>query len=187
METDKKILDANVVNFFSRKKEYRSLSNFWEKDVSIFHEEETRIYESGEHCFHGEKYIRLGNLCRDENRKIILISHGKKIIKPSQFTSCAIAKKAGGKNGLLLNNEETENWEPISIEVQKEICQWKFENYEEVKSDLLKSGTKFLVHPALRCKSGVWNGKGVIRDGVVEIIGKNMIGNIWMEVRNYIL
>lgn len=178
MATDKKILDENVVKFFSRKKDYRSLSNFWEKDVSIFRDEEIRIYESGEHCFHGEKYIRLGNLCRDENRKIALISYGKKFIKPSQFKSCTIAKKMGGKTGLLLNDEEIENWEPMSTELQKEICQWKFENYEEVKNDLMKSGTKLLVHPALRSKSGLWTGKGVIQEGTVIIIGRNMLGNI---------
>lgn len=42
MATDKnkKILDKNVINFFSRKKDYRSLSNFWEKDVSIFRDVE---------------------------------------------------------------------------------------------------------------------------------------------------
>jgi len=183
MATDKKILNEHVVNFFSRKTEYRSLSNFWEKDVSI----ETRIYESGEHCFHGEKYLRLGNLCRDETRKMILISHGKKFIKPSQFTTCAIAKKMGGKTGLLLNDKEIENWEPISIALQKEICKWKFENYEEVKNDLIKSGTKLLVHPALRCKIGLWTGKGVIQNGSAVIIGKNMLGNIWMDIRNHIL
>lgn len=145
------------------------------------------IYESGEHCFHGEKYIRLGNLCRDENRKFLLINYGKKFIKPSQYKNCAIAKKMGGKTGLLLNEEEIENWESISIELQKEICKWKFENYEEVKNDLMKSGTKFLVHPALRSKSGLWTGKGVIQEGTVIIIGRNMLGIIWMEFRNYIL
>ena len=31
--SDKKILEESVVNFFSGKKEYRSLSNFWENDI----------------------------------------------------------------------------------------------------------------------------------------------------------
>lgn len=43
------LLENRVVNFFSGKKEYRSLSNFWEKDVEVG----GKIYESGEHCFHG--------------------------------------------------------------------------------------------------------------------------------------
>jgi DNA topoisomerase IA len=53
----KKLLNNFVITFFSAKKEYRSLSNFWENDVTIMDGDKVRIYESGEHCFHGEKYI----------------------------------------------------------------------------------------------------------------------------------
>jgi predicted NAD-dependent protein-ADP-ribosyltransferase YbiA (DUF1768 family) len=77
----------------------------------------------------------------------------------------------------------------ICIDVQKEICIWKFNNYEEVREDLKKSGEKILVHPALRCseckieKTAFWEGKGIIRDGGLVILGKNMLGNIWMSLR----
>lgn len=57
--TDKKLLDDGVANFFSGKKEYRSLTNFWEREVVIIDGEKKRVYESGEHCFHGEKYYRI--------------------------------------------------------------------------------------------------------------------------------
>ena len=33
--TDKKLLDSKVINFYSGKKEYRSLSNFWENEIII--------------------------------------------------------------------------------------------------------------------------------------------------------
>jgi hypothetical protein len=53
----------------------------------------------------------------------------------------------------------------------------------------VKSGDKILIHPAMRCneenlKTRLWEGKGVVRDGCVAIIGKNMLGNIWMELRD---
>jgi hypothetical protein len=120
--TDQNTLSNGVINFFSGKKEYRSLSNFWENDVIIIDECTQRIYESGEHCFHGEKYIRLGELCEDESRKKVLLDYGSTFIKPSQYKTGAIAKKMGGKKGLLLNNVELKLWTTISIDVQHKIC-----------------------------------------------------------------
>jgi hypothetical protein len=57
---------------------------------------------------------------------------------------------------------------------------------EEVRQDLLKSGTKILIHPALRCSveklsSRVWEGRGTLVDGTV--VGKNQLGNLWMKLR----
>jgi predicted NAD-dependent protein-ADP-ribosyltransferase YbiA (DUF1768 family) len=90
----KALLEANTVNFFSKKNEYRSLSNFWETDVII---DNIRTYETGEHCFHGEKYKRLSELYKDdEARKELLIEYSKGFLKPSKYKSATEAKKAGG-------------------------------------------------------------------------------------------
>ena len=186
---EKNILKNGVINFYSGKKEYRSLSNFWENDVSIIEGDIKRIYESGEHCFHGEKYIRLGEICEDKNRKKVLYDYGKTFMKPSQYKTAAIAKKMGGKKGLLLNDIELKLWINISIDVQHKICDWKFNNYDEVKNDLLKSGNKILIHPAMRCSeeklktTRIWEGKGVVIDGKIVVLGKNLLGNIWMQYR----
>ena len=187
MMNDKKILENGVVNFFYKKEEYRCLSNFWESDIVMG--EENREYESGEHCFHGEKYIRLGKLCEDENRKRILIEYGGKFLKPSVYKGGNVVKKMGGKKGLLLSNVELGLWNDISVEVQNEICKYKKEKYEEVRGDLIKSKGKFLIHPALRCseeglKKKIWEGKGVVVDGKIDILGKNRLGNIWMLIRD---
>jgi len=184
---DKKILEERVVNFFSGKKEYRSLSNFWENDVIITKNEIVRTYESGEHCFHGEKYFRIGELCKDEKRRQSLIGHGMKFIKPSNKT-CAEVKKMGGKRGLALTMEEIALWDNLSRALQKEICNYKFRLYEEVRSDLLKSENKILIHPAMRCseeklETRIWEGKGLIIDGNIVVLGNNLLGKIWMEYR----
>jgi predicted NAD-dependent protein-ADP-ribosyltransferase YbiA (DUF1768 family) len=174
----------DIINFFSGKKEYRSLSNFWEKDV-IVHD---RLYESGEHCFHGEKYIRISEHS-DTTRKKELIEYGNTFLKPSPYKTGPIAKKMGGKKGMLLTTTELKLWESISIHVQYDICNMKLEKYKEVRDDLIKSGDKILIHPALRCsveqleRSRVWEGKGIIKDGKVVVLGKNKLGNIWMELR----
>jgi predicted NAD-dependent protein-ADP-ribosyltransferase YbiA (DUF1768 family) len=182
------MLQNGVVNFFSGKKDYRSLSNFWEGNIVIANEDTNRTYESGEHCFHGEKYIRLGELCEDESRKKVLLDYGAKFMKPSQYKTGAVAKKMGGKRGLVLNSTELKLWTSISIDVQHSICRWKVENYEEVRADLVKSGTKILIHPAMRCSEEklefrLWEGKGIVKDGKIVVLGKNLLGNIWMMYR----
>jgi len=187
--SDKKLLEAAVVTFFSGKKEYRSLSNFWEQDVVIEVCGQNRHYESGEHCFHGEKYIRLGELCEDEGRRNMLLDYGRTFMKPSLYVSGAAVKKMGGKKGLLLSHVELSEWDSLSVTVQREICKWKVDNYAEVREDLVKSGTRILIHPAMRCneeilvKKKLWEGKAVVRDGKVVVLGKNRLGNIWMDFR----
>ena len=57
-KADKKILEASIINFFGKKKEYQSLSNFSVLDAVIDGVE----YDSGEHCIQGEKYRFLGNI-----------------------------------------------------------------------------------------------------------------------------
>ncbi len=182
--SDKKMLEG-VINFFSGKKEFRSLSNFWENDVIV----DGSVYESGEHAFHGEKYTRLGEICEDEDREKELLEYGQTFMKPSPYKTGAMVKKMGGKTGLLLTPHELKLWSTISIDVQTKICKYKFDTYEEVRQDLLKSDGKLLVHPAMRCSEAklestcVWEGKGVIRDGKLVILGKNLLGNIWMSFR----
>ena len=83
-----------VINFFSRKQEFRSLSNFWEGDVQVA----ARIYESGEHCFHGEKYYRLADLSTDLLRKAMLLDYSQLFMNPSYKTS-AEAKSLGSEIG----------------------------------------------------------------------------------------
>jgi len=72
--------------------------------------------------------------------------------------------------------------------VQKEICEYKFRLYEEVRNDLLKSENKLLIHPAMRCseeklETRIWEGKGVVRDGKLSVIGGNELGNLWAKLR----
>ena len=188
---EKKILSDNVINFFGKKEEYRSLSNFWTCDVSIINcfGHVFFSYESGEHCFHGEKYRRIGNFCKNEDRKRKLLEYATKFMKPSPYKTGNEAKKMGGKKGLLLTNDELKLWNSLSVDVQREICDWKFDNYEEVRNDLVKSGTKILVHPALRCseaklKDRFWEGKAVVKNGQVEVLGSNLLGKLWMELRS---
>ena len=185
--TEKRILSQGVMNFFFKKEECRSLSNFWECIVVIQDGDEKREYDNGESCFHGEKFIRVGKLCEDENRKQQLLEYGSKFLRGNCDTNGAVVKKMGRK--FILDKNELDLWCILSINVQKEICKYKYDNYVEVRDDLLKSKGKLLIHPAMRCseekvKTRLWEGKGIVVDGKIEVIGKNMLGNLWMELRD---
>ncbi len=187
--SDKKILSEGVMNFFFKKEECRSLSNFWECDVVIVDIDngELREYSSGESCFHGEKFIRISKLCEDENRKRELLEYGRRFLKGVCENNGNVVKKMG--RNFILNKEELEMWYILSVGVQIEICNYKFKNYEVVRNDLCKSMGKVLIHPAMRCseekvKTRMWEGKGIVVDGKIEVIGKNMLGNLWMKLRN---
>ena len=143
-----------------------------------------RVYDSGEHCFHGEKYTLLGEQCVDESRKQELLDYGR-TFTTSTFTP-AMAKRKGGKKGLCLTSEEIALWNQQSLSVQRSICKYKVDTYEEVQQDLLKSGTSILIHPAMRCRdveNRFWEGRGIVVDGKVTVLGQNQLGNLWMSLR----
>lgn len=183
----KRLFESKVSTFFSKKKELNSLSNFWEGgDVRFEDEGEIRIYRNGESCFHGEKYIQISKFCEDENRKRVLEEYGRTF----GDNTPEVAKKRGGKKGLVLEKNELEIWNFLSWDVQKQICIYKILNFEEVRNDLKKCEGKILVHPAMRCsdekiKSRIWEGRAVLdEEGNVVIYGENRLGNIWMDLIN---
>lgn len=164
------------VTFFSRKKEYQSLSNFSDHPVVL---NETKYY-CGEVCFQAQKFIQVAH-SSSEPRRGELLEWARKI---SVKTDANVARKMGRQ--FVLTPVELSIWNKASIHVQVAICRYKFENYEDVRADLRKSGDKILIHPC-RCndeaiKSRTWEGR-LIEDVVV---GGNMLGKLWMEFRSFL-
>ncbi len=185
--SDKKILEKGVINFFFKKEECRSLSNFWKGVVVIEDNGELREYDSGESCFHGEKFICVSKHCKNEDRKRELIEYSRKFLKNVCNKDGNEIKKMGRK--FILTHEELALWDNESVNVQINICNYKYNHYEEVRNDLCKSRGKLLIHPAMRCSeekviNRLWEGKGIVVDGKIEVIGKNMLGKIWMNLRD---
>lgn len=183
-------INTNIATFYSGKKEFNSLSNFWKCNITIYYNNNIRYYESGEHCFHGEKYFRLSELSSNIDRAQELLNYSKNFIKNSIYKTSSEAKQKGGKNGLLLNENELTIWNTLCINVQTEICKWKIENENEVFLDLLNTQNKILIHPALRCsdeniKSKFWEGRAKLNENnELIILGKNILGTIWMNIRD---
>jgi hypothetical protein len=124
--SDKIILKQGVINFFFKKEEFKSLSNFWECIIIIKDEEYIREYHSGESCFHGEKFIRVSKLCKNENRKKELLKYGSKFLSGVCKENGVIVKKMGRK--LILNKDELDLWYTLSIGAQNGILT----NYKEL-------------------------------------------------------
>ena len=171
-----------VFNFFGKKKEGRELSNFWERRVEV----DGRVYGSGEGAFHGSKYIEVSKVSEGERRGL-LEEYGRKFEIGEEFGSMngGELKKKGGIKGMKLNEDEIGVWNRMGVVVQEKICRYKYDNYEVVKEVLESSRNKILVHPAMRCndekvRSRLWEGRVV--DGVM--LGGNMLGNIWMKIRD---
>tara|TARA_Y100000992_G_scaffold275303_1_gene218770 strand:- start:242 stop:787 length:546 start_codon:yes stop_codon:yes gene_type:complete len=176
-------------NFFSKKKEGRELSNFYEGVIVL----EERTYGSGEAAFHGTKYMKVGDTMDDPTRKQELYEYAKKFELGQEFSSLPeneIKKRGGkGKHGMKLGVNEIKKWEELCLDVQREICKYKYENDDDVRRVLNSTIGKVLIHPAMRCnrekvKSRLWEGRGEICDGNLVVLGGNMLGNIWMEIRD---
>jgi predicted NAD-dependent protein-ADP-ribosyltransferase YbiA (DUF1768 family) len=175
-----------VFNFFGKKKEGRELSNFWEGMVEV----DGRVYGSGEGAFHGSKYIEVSKVSEGERRGL-LEEYGRKFEIGEEFGSMngGELKKKGGMKGMRLNGDEIGVWNRMGVVVQEKICRYKYENNEVVKEVLESSRNKILVHPAMRCndekvRSRLWEGRGRVIDGKMVVLGCNMLGNIWMKIRD---
>jgi predicted NAD-dependent protein-ADP-ribosyltransferase YbiA (DUF1768 family) len=177
----------NAIRFYSKSKEAKELSNFWECDIVIF----GRKYHSGEAAFHGNKYLAVSDLYTDgHERKALLEEYGHRFETDGlfgNFTAAEIKSRGGkGKKGLKLTPEELAHWDIISIDVQFKICQYKLDHYDEIKNILRQSGQRPLVHIVLRMsKEKVsqrkWEGGVDKETGVVY--GQNLLGEMWTELR----
>ena len=184
-------------NFFGRKKEGRELSNFWQApvDLTIADGDESgkaRLYSCGEAAFHGSKYLTLyQEIKEDTARKRQLGEYAEKFELRGEFGHLAPneIKKKGGKRGLRMTPEEIKIWNLKRLEVQKQICKYKFENDEKVRECLKATGQKILIHPAMRVRESnlhkcYWEGRAVKNErGEIEVKGRNMLGKIWMGMR----
>ena len=178
-----------MFTFFGKKKEGCELSNFYKGRVTV----DGRHYSSGEHAFHGSKYIEISKELNGA-RKLDFEEYGKKFEEEGEFGMMEgnEVKKRGGKSklGKKLNEEEIGIWTKRSVEVQKKICLYKVENDENVKKVLMSTGTKVLIHPAMRCsvekvKDKFWEGKGIVNENdEIVVLGRNMLGSIWTEIRS---
>jgi len=192
---DKAIIDSNVAYFLGRSKgDIKLLSNFSKCEINI----DNVLYPSGEHAYHGEKYRQLGLLSQVSKRRDDLLKYSEKFTSTGEYKDLfeGKVKSKGGKNGLRLEEDEMKTWGEIYLDSQKKICLWKYKMCPGVKEALANTGSKLLVHLASRKNAiqvskstkpnnGLANAEGIciVENGKVKVLGPNMLGKIWMEIR----
>ena len=177
-----------VFHFFSKKAEGRELSNFHEGIVMV----EGKVYNSGEAAFHGMKYITISEATTlNSARRKVLENYGEKFETMGEFGkySPEEIKNRGGKKGLILTEQELRIWSDAGRNVQRKICAYKYNTDANVRRVLDGTKNKFLIHPAMRCSDfqvdkKYWKGRGKVENGMLTVRGANMLGNIWMMLRD---
>lgn len=179
---------TKYVNFFTRKKEYKELSNMANIPVEMTINHETFSFKTGEHAFHFCKYYCVSLKEEDLYKKQKLINYATKFTLNGEFKDKEIKyiKKLGGKkHGFILSTTQQKIWNQVAEEYQKQICKYKFDNNEKIKTLLKKSVNKILIHPTRgKLENNVWAGRW---DKTKEqVSGENRLGNIWMDLRKQI-
>lgn len=167
---------AEYISFNSKSADLRAryLSNFIGCQITIpFHTGENLTFPTAEHAFQASKFYLNGHY--DYARTFTNIN-----------MSSAEAKKAG--KGLRLNQQELQNWNDLVKQVQNYICWEKMKNSPGLKEYLISTkGLYLLHHEALGRWSqygGVFLEKSPFNDGRLWLKGDNLLGKIWMEIRD---
>lgn len=86
---------------------------------------------------------------------------------------------------MVLSEKVLEIWSNVCDSVQKEICEYKFNTYNDVKKALIRTAGIILIHSCRTADSNMgkehWCGR-MTDDG--KILGRNTLGNIWMAIRD---
>lgn len=145
-----------IYGFFG---EYRFLSNFWYSEVTL----DGESYPSVEHAYQAAK--TLDPKLRRDFRFSIFYDGDQPIEKTP---TCGQAKRMGSKLELR------EDWEEVKVGIMKNLVSQKFTNDRKLGDLLIRTEILYLE------ETNHWNDTFW---GVCNGKGKNVLGNILMEVR----
>lgn len=152
----------------------RYLSNFIGCTITIpFHTGEILTFPTAEHAFQASKFYLNG-----------YYDYARKFTNTNM--SSIEAKKTG--KGLRLNQQELQQWNNLVKQVQTYICWEKIKNSPGLKEYLISTRGIYLLHLEALGKwsqyGGVFLEKSPFNDGKLWLKGDNLLGKIWMEIRD---
>lgn len=153
------LLDDPILGFFG---DYRFLSNFWYVEVEL----DGEMYPSTEHAYQAAK--TLDPVERKKFRFSVLYEDGEPI---ERTPTCGQAKRMGSKLQLR------PDWEEIKVDVMRDLLTQKFLNHLDLREKLYNTGNRYLE------ETNHWNDTFW---GVCNGKGKNVLGNLLMEIRSKI-
>jgi predicted NAD-dependent protein-ADP-ribosyltransferase YbiA (DUF1768 family) len=179
----------------------RMLSNFSSHNITIDYGfiglSAVCQYPTGEHAFQGGKFQILGSLAeKGSERQEELLAHASKFEGESArvcpLSTPEAAKKAGGKSGIRLTDSELALWGRYTMTLQEQICREKLKS-ADIRECLASTGDLYLVHFE---RATGWPRYGAcvltpekspFADGRRWMKGDNLLGVMWMELRNELL
>lgn len=163
---------------------YCQLSNFFQVDIEM----EEGVFPSVEHYFQGMKFIpedrkRFMKGGEFDRKKETAATNAKEETAKGRLAKSAGSKSGSAKYKLTLAPDGLD--QEVAKRRMKRALQKKFEK-EPFKSLLLENGaSRQLIHIPTRGQTDFWTGK---RDKKTrEIVGKNTMGKLLMEVRDSLL
>ena len=170
------------INFTYRNKIEGCLSNMSSHPVMLFGKQ----FSMGEAAFHYAKYYIVANdPATDAARKKVLLTHADLFLVTGHTGPQYKSLGGKSKSGMPLTSAELQIWSRECDRVQLEICKYKLLTYAGIKSVLMKTTGIVLIHScrtaAEKMSSEHWCGR-MTDDG--KIIGDNMLGKIWMSLRD---
>lgn len=152
----------------------RYLSNFIGSSITIpFHTGETLTFPSAEHAFQASKFYLNGHY--DYARTFTNVN-----------MTALEAKKAG--KALKLNQNELKHWSMLVRQAQNYICWEKIKSTQGLREYLISTKGLYLLHLEVMGSwseyGGVFLEKSPFNDGKLWLKGNNLLGNIWMQIRD---
>ena len=142
------------------------------------------FYKTGEHAFNGLKYLTIAELYKtaakgkENTRRKKLIDYANTFSgEDTPYETSLDAKKAGNKTSFKLKQIENDYWEENDLAAQKNIYEYKYETYDEVKEILTKHSKDIFIFIDDRAKENTRYGAKIKRGG--EILGENEFGKLW--------
>lgn len=168
-------LKDETIFFSSRTKSpFNVFSNFYEVDIAM----PEGVFPSVEHYFQGMKFVP------GDRDRFLKDGELNTENKNDKFAGARLAKSAGSKTGsrkrklsLADNGLDRER----AKRVMKDALHVKFSS-EPLRSLLLETDDRLLVHIPSRGKTDFWTGKKDKATG--EIVGENKMAVLLMEVRD---
>jgi len=115
-----------------------------------------KVYPTSEHAYQSSKFVKTDPELAEKIRNAKSAHEAFKLAEANK-------------------NKREENWDDIKLGVMKKILHCKVSQHEYVMKKLLQSGNREIVEDSWRDDYWGWG---------EDRKGKNMLGKLWMEVRN---
>jgi ribA/ribD-fused uncharacterized protein len=172
--------------FHSRGKELAILSNFWPQRLVI----DAKSFSCPEAYFHYAKFAAVAAAASTSARRDLMLKQAEKLTVPA--LPALAAKRIGGKgkDGLRLAEDELAVWDSARDAVQRRLLRERLAQDGAggtLEQTLLATGSAVLVHfERMASVHSYWGGKVAAQEGggKASVVGKNMLGRMWMELRD---